>query len=439
MTSDRRTPVAIVGGGASGTILAAQLARRGIESVLIDGSGRLGRGVAYSTTEPAHLLNVPAELMSAWPGDADHFVRRAESEGVDRCGFAQRRLFGTYLGEILDQAIGSGKVEAMQAAATTASKNGPGWRVELDDGSYVWADALALAIGNQEPDGLRAFAGVGRRFIANPWGDAAGAAVRELGAGGGNALLIGTGLTMIDLVLSLNAAGYSGEILAVSRRGLVPKGHADYEPAPVDAERVPRGSLLDIWRWLRGRSGEVGWRAAIDSLRPHSHSLWQSFSGDAQKRFLRHARPWWDVHRHRIAPVVADAVARLIAEGRLRIMAGRIVDAIDGSDGLDVEVRRRGASVSQRMRFAYAFNCTGPLHSIERTRDPLLRSLLDAGETRPDHLGIGVEIDVNCRAGERLWALGPLTKGRYWEIIAVPDIREQAAEIARDIERELSR
>lgn len=430
-------PVAIVGGGFSGTILAAQLARRGIASVLIDGSGRAGKGVAYSTTEAAHLLNVRAEGMSAWAGEPDHFAKRFEAEGGDRRGFAQRRFFAQYLGEILGEAVASGCVEVVHSSATAAERSNGGWRVTLDNGSSVEADAIALAIGNQEPEGLRAFAGVGDRFIANPWGADARAAENDLAATGRPTLLVGTGLTMVDVVLSLDAAGYQGNILALSRRGQAPRSHADYTAAPVEAADVPHGRVATIWRWLRRRSAEFGWRAAIDSLRPHSHRLWQSLDPDEQRRFLRHARPWWDVHRHRIAPDVAATVQRLVAEGRLQIVAGRVVSASRSADGMEVELRRRGRAESERMDFAYAFNCTGPLHSIEHTRDPLLRTVLDTHAVRPDHLGMGLEVDEKSRAGERLWALGPLTKGRYWEIVAVPDIREQAAIVAEDIAREL--
>ena len=438
MKSDRRVPVAIVGGGASGTILGAQLARRGIQSALIDGSGRAGKGVAYSTTEAAHLLNVRAEGMSAWAGDPDHFARRFKAEGGDRRDFAQRRLFGRYLAELLDEAVASGRTELVHSTAVGATRIDGGWRVELDDGSAVEADAIALAIGNQEPEPLRAFADAGKRFIANPWGEDAKAAVTELARSGGDALLVGTGLTMVDLVLSLDAAGHEGNILALSRRGQIPRSHGDYQPAPVDAEELPHGRVGAIWRWLRRRSAAHGWRAAVDSLRPHSHRLWQSLDVKQQQRFLRHARPWWDVHRHRIAPEVAATVHRLIAEGRLRVMAGRVISAQESRGGIEVEVRRRGEERVERLRFSYAFNCTGPLHAIERTRDPLLRTLLDSGQAHPDQLGMGLDVDANSRAGERLWALGPLTKGRYWEIIAVPDIREQAAEVAEDIARELN-
>jgi uncharacterized NAD(P)/FAD-binding protein YdhS len=127
----------------------------------------------------------------------------------------------------------------------------------------------------------------------------------------------------------------------------------------------------------------------------------------------------------------------MVAQGRLEIVAGRVIAARKSDGGIEVDYRRRGAAAAKTETFAYAFNCTGPLHSIERSKDPLLRSLLDSGQVRPDHLGIGLEIDGTCRAGEHLWAMGPLTKGRYWEIIAVPDIRDQAAAVADDIQREL--
>jgi uncharacterized NAD(P)/FAD-binding protein YdhS len=438
MRSDRASPVAIVGGGFSGTILAAQLARRGVDSILIDGSGRMGKGVAYSTKEPAHLLNVRAEGMSAWSDEPDHFAQHFEARGGDRRGFAERRLFAGYIGQILDDAVGSSHVQIDHGSVVAATRNGGNWSVELADGRSIDAGALVLAIGNQEPDRLHKFEQAGDRFINNPWAADARAAIDDLVQNDGDALIVGTGLTMIDLVLSLDAAGYRGSIVALSRRGQIPRSHADFEPAPVEKDELPANDLLGLWRWLRRRAGNVGWRAAIDSLRPHSQALWQSLDKDRQRRFLRHARAWWDVHRHRIAPEVARTIANLVAGGRLQIMAGRIQKVTPAGGGLNIDVRKRGAHEARTMRFAYAFNCTGPLHSIEHTKDPLLRSLLDAGEVRPDHLGMGLEVDENSRAGKRnLWALGPLTKGRYWEIIAVPDIRVQAAAVAEDIAREL--
>ena len=439
MKSDRRVPVAIVGGGASGTILAAQLARREIRSALIDGSGRMGRGVAYSTTDDAHLLNVRAEGMSALAGEPEHFSDWFQRRGGDKRGFAQRRLFADYLGELLQTAVAEGHADLIQSAAVRASRNGR-WRVELDNGGSVEAEALVLAIGNQEPGSLRAFADAGPHYIANPWGDQARAAVRDLAETGGSALLVGTGLTMVDLVLSLETAGHDGRVVAISRRGQMPRAHADFEPAPVERGDLPEGGVRDLSRWLRQRAAQVGWRAAVDSLRPHSHPLWQGLTPEQQRRFLRHVRPWWDVHRHRIAPEVAQIIARLVADGFLEVAAGRIVSASARGEGIDVTIRRRGAEADCTELFDYVFNCTGPLQAINRTRDPLLRALLDAGEVRADELEMGIDVDDQSRAvgSKRLWALGPLTKGRYWEIVAVPDIREQAAAVADDIARELA-
>ena len=437
MKSDRTVPVAIVGGGASGTILAAQLARRGIDSVLIDGSGQAGHGIAYSTKESAHLLNVRAESMSALADDPDHFARRFEAEGGDRRGFAERRLFGRYLRDLLEHAMGIGHAEVDHSAAVEARREAGIWHVALSDGRVAKARALVLAVGNQEPATLEAFAGAGARYLNNPWGDEARAALGDGVEHANSVLLVGTGLTMIDLALSLDAGGYRGRVVALSRRGQIPRSHGDFAAAPVDLADVPQGSVSRLWRWLRRRSAEVGWRAAIDSLRPHSHALWQGLGHDEQRRFLRHARPWWDVHRHRIAPQVAETIHGMIAEGRLEIVAGRIVAANVAHSGLEVEICRRGARETAVEHFDYVFNCTGPLHAIERTRNSLLRGLMDRNEVGPDPLGIGLAAGPDSRVGTRLWALGPLTKGRYWEITAVPDIRGQAAAVADNIAREL--
>jgi uncharacterized NAD(P)/FAD-binding protein YdhS len=421
-------------------MLAAQLARRGIASLLIDGSGREGRGTAYSTDEPAHLLNVRAEGMSAWPDEPDHFARGFEAGGGDRKGFAERRLFGRYLQGILEEAVATGQVEVVASNVSAAAATGAGWMITFEDGSRREAGALALAIGNQPPEPLRLAADAGARFINNPWGPDAKQAIAEAAAGGGNVLVVGTGLTMIDMVLSLDAAGHQGRITALSRRGLVPRAHADFAPAAVGIDELPV-DLPGLWGWLRRRSGAVGWRAAVDSLRPHSQALWQRLSAEQQRRFIRHARPWWDVHRHRIAPEVARRLTELIGEGRLEVIAGRIGSMRGVDDGVEVEITPRGRGTAERAQFAFAFNCTGPLGSIARTRDPLLKGLLHGGVVRADSLGMGLEVDERSRAvgTGRLWALGPLTKGRYWEIVAVPDIRGQVAAVADDISRELER
>lgn len=413
---------------------AAQLAARDIPVVLVDGSGRLGRGVAYSTREPVHLLNVASGKMSAWPDRPHHFASWCGDEEGAR--FAERRAFGRYLGEQLAAARG---VEAIDAMAIDAHRKGAGWEVMLSNGQTVTASALILAQGNQPPTPFPGSAGLPPElFVNNPWSEDAHAGVDRAAAEGSDVLILGTGLTMVDTVLSLVAAGHEGRITALSRRGLIPRAHIDppAAPSPVDLDRVPMGNILSLWRWLRRRSIEVGFRAAVDALRPHSHAIWQRLDAREQSRFMRHARPWWDVHRHRIAPQVAEQLRGLIAAGRLEIVAGRVgrMEAINGK--LRVAIARRDGRDAVR-EVGVAFNCTGPLSDIRRTADPLLRSLLDQGAVRTDDFAMGLAVDDRSRAGDQLWALGPLTKGRYWEIVAVPDIRHQAEAVAADIQKEL--
>ena len=439
MKSDRPLPVAIVGGGFSGTMVAAQLARKGIESILFEGGCRVGRGIAYSTAEPAHVLNVCAESMSAWVDDPDHFARWFETQGGEASDFAQRRLFGRYLDAVFGEAKATGKVRLVEQKAIAAVPNGDGWAVELADCEKLAAAAVVLATGNQPPDPLPMSGS--SRFIGNPWSAEAHDAIDDAAATDADVLIIGTGLTMIDTVLSLYAAGHQGRIVALSRRGQLPHAHADHIPAPVELDEVPLGSALNLLRWLRKRSGQVGWRAAIDALRPHSHAVWQALPLEEQRRFMRHARPWWDVRRHRIAPEVSQRLHDLIAAGRLRIVAGRLAEVREDGDTLDVRISRRGGEREMRLSVGYAFNSTGPLHAMGRTRDPMLRQMLDDQLIRPDALGVGLDVDERSRVAgsERAWAMGPLTKGRYWEIIAVPDISGQAAAVADDIAMELGR
>lgn len=432
----------IIGGGFSGTMVAAELARRGVSSVLVDNSGREGRGTAYSTPEEAHLLNVVAGRMGAWADKPGDFAEAVEAEGYGPEDYVPRRRYGEYLGRILGEAKAGGLVTVVSGNAASAERTSSGWTIAVQNGARVDARTLVLAQGNQSPEPPAFARGISPElFVADPWSDTGRAAITQAAAGGGDVLIIGTGLTMVDVVLSLDEARHRGRIVALSRRGLAPRAHDGFEPAPVQLEDVPQGSLTRLWRWLRRRGAEVGWRAAVDSLRPHSHALWQALRDEDQRRFLRHARPWWDVHRHRIAPEVATRIRRLIQLGQLDIVAGRIVDLWTAGGKVNVSIRRRGKPHAVDHEFSLIVNCTGPLGSISASGDPLLRNLLDSGLARADALDLGIEVDCRSRVAgsDRAWAVGPLSKARYWEITAVPDIRGQVADVAAQIAEELGK
>ncbi|HYF53247.1 MAG TPA: FAD/NAD(P)-binding protein [Salinarimonas sp.] len=411
--------VAIVGGGYSGTIAAVEAARalRDAEISLIDKAGRFAAGAAYSTRSPGHLLNVPARGMSALADDPEHFVRWAEREGLGgRDQFLPRREFGRYLREVL---AGVPQVRRVTDEATSLE----GDALALASGERISADVVLLAGGNY---GSRLPGPLGERAIQDPWGAGGAEAVQSAAARGGEVLLVGTGLTMVDMAISLEEAGFAGRITACSRRGLVPRPHLAEAEAPL--EREPPSGLANLVRDVRGHHP---WRASVDGLRPHSRAIWRGLSETEKKRFLRHARPWWDAHRHRIAPAVGRRIAALREAGRLEVMAGRIAEV----DGDSVTIRRRGGGELRR-RFAAVINCTGPEGDVARIGDPLIRQLLASGRAMRDPLGQGLQVDERSRvlgAGESppLYALGPLSRGAFWEIVAVPDIRVQARDVVR--------
>lgn len=430
--------VAIVGGGFSGTMLAVQLVRQGDSRVtLIERGAKPGLGLAYGAADPIHLLNVRAGSMSAYPDDAGHFVRWLEARGTTDAAtsFAPRVAFAEYVQEQLRDAAESGRLDVVQADAADLVSTGGGAIITLSDGRRIEADAAALAIGNSPPKPPRMLAEAGLpagRFFADPWvpGVAEGLGPDD------TVLVIGTGLTMVDIVLLLSQRGFTGPILALSRRGLLPRAHAA-GPPPQPRQEVPDATASKLLRDVRQAGGEQSWRQAIDALRPVTQDLWAAASPAVRGRFLRHLRPWWDVHRHRIAPEVHGRIQAMIDSGQLTVAAGKLTSVENQGDGVDVTWRPRGSDESERLTVTRIINCTGPEADLRGSADPLLRRLAERGTIRPDPNGIGVDVDSDSRviaedgrAQDRLFAVGPITRGAFWEIIAVPDIRAQVAQVA---------
>jgi uncharacterized NAD(P)/FAD-binding protein YdhS len=443
--------IAVIGAGFSGALLTVHLLRRcqGEDRIyLVERNEAFGRGLAYATGNPAHLLNVRAENMSAFPDQPAHFrewldaqpeeVRR-EVDSTSAAGtFVPRRLYGAYIQDLLGQAIwgqGSGRhlfVVNDEAVGLTPEAGG-GFSLEVAGGRRYAVDGAVLALGNFPPDTST------KGYFGDPWDPAAVANLDR----NATVLLIGTGLTMVDTVVSLLGQGHRGRIVAMSRRGLLPFAHRPREAwppleVPEDARASPR-AMIQLLRREVGRAAAVGigWQAVIDAVRPLTQTIWRTWSTEERRRFLRHARAFWDVHRHRIAPHVAEIIEAARKSGQLQTMRGRVASIDTVEDGLAVLYRTPSDSSTRTLLAARVINCSGPSSDYTRIQNPLIQSLLAQGLARPDPMRLGLEVsghgalvDAEGHASERLFAVGPVTRGSFWEITAVPDIRYQCLDIA---------
>ncbi len=437
--------IIIVGGGASGVLLAVHLLRNrpeGLIVVLVEKRPELGAGIAYATRHPDHLLNVRASNMSAFPDDPGHFTRWLAANALDigPDGFAPRRLYGDYLADLTDPLFLEGQLRRVRGEAVALREDASGAEVLFgvgEDGpvASVRGDIVVVATGNEGPS-----------LPPEPW--------RHAGWGGEQGrppiphdapvVVVGTGLTMVDRVLWLLHEGHTGPITAVSRHGLMPQAHRPAPPAmPFDDGDVPFGEpAARLTRWLRAASeaaerGGPGWRAAVDGLRPHTQALWGRLPESERRRFLRHLRPFWDVHRHRIAPAAALQLGEAERRGQLRVVAGRVTGFVPRPGGVAVRVTPRGTGREEVLDAAAVFECRGRAADVSRSENPFLRSLLHGGRARSDALGLGLDVTEGCalidatgRASDRLYATGPITAGTFWEIVAIPDIRQQAARLS---------
>jgi uncharacterized NAD(P)/FAD-binding protein YdhS len=434
--------IAIVGGGYSGIIQAVNLLRFGdLKVTLIERAGQVARGAAYSTRHADHLLNVRAGKMSALADSPDHFAEWLSNQGLGGAAdFAERRVYGRYLEELFGSAAGEAgeQLRVVEGEAVSVTRDAEGEDVHLANGQRIEADAVILSVGNLAPERPRSIPadldeGI---YVADPW---AGDIAEDLGDGD-HVLLIGTGLTAIDAALMLDASGFKGRIFAISRRGLLPHAH-DATPHSVPAlAEAPSGELSSMLGAVRRRGAEIGWQSAVDQLRPHTQAFWAGLPVERRKRFLRHLRPWWDVHRHRIAPQIGARIAAMEKEGRLSRHAGKLVSVEPAQRGAEVTWRPRGSDTPQSLKVRRIVNCTGPQGNLARSGEALLTQLLEEGRIRPDPCGIGIDIDGGSHAlnsagrpSDSLYAIGPMTRGALWEIVAVPDIREQTYRLAKDL------
>jgi uncharacterized NAD(P)/FAD-binding protein YdhS len=469
----RALDVAIVGGGASGTLTAVQLLREAAERQLtlriklIDQHGRHCLGQAYSTDNRAHLLNAMAGQMSALSDDPDHLLRwavadaaRPADEGGQpvacriapaRTAFLSRVDYGRYLRDTLADA----EHHALPAATTltpvtaevVAIRSSPDRpvRLTLRDG-HVDADVAVLATGNA-PARLPFAVPASERVITDPWRPAALAGLVGQ-AHMDSVVIVGTGLTMLDLALTISASNPAAVIHAVSRHGMLPRPHPGTPPSDGDPMWLPFMTrttgpvrLIDLMWQVRCAvsASPSSWFDVLERLRPLVPGLWRRLPMQDKRLFLRHVARYWEVHRHLVPPQTASRITTLRATGRLQIHRGRVRVVTQRRDGrLDIQLD--SGAVSPGIEADWLVNGTGSTADIEATASPLLRDLFATGLARPDPLKLGIDAapdgSVLSRSGEPstvLFALGPPLRGVWYETTAVPEIRTQAAALARRI------
>lgn len=433
----------------------SRLSEQPLRAVIINAKRPLGRGTAYGTLRGEHLLNVAARNMSALPDRPTHFVDwlRSQHEYCDvpeeelREMFAPRRAYGDYLRSLLESCMNPidarcrVRIEAVQDEAVDVVVDVAGTaNVLLKSGDSLEADRIVLATGNQPPGSFPSASPLRHdpRYRSDPWDEW----LSRLPPAGGTIVLLGTGLTMVDIVLTLAEIGWNGNIVAVSRNGRLPKSHfrgIAYEDfLPDNAEAIGLSGLRQLVRRHCDRLRQMSQNSAIaiDKLRPHTQRLWRSLSKEEKQEFLRDDVAEWNVTRHRIAPAIHARMTDALDTGRLRVIAGRIERLVPGEQHIDVVLRDAdGNEFTQAGDLV--INCTGPQLRFSETGLPLFDNLLRKGLVISDELDMGIQVDDDFAAiGEKgqssntLFAIGPLLRGSLWETTAVPELRRQAMRVA---------
>jgi uncharacterized NAD(P)/FAD-binding protein YdhS len=450
--------IVIVGAGFCGSVLAANLLRHPGQRriVLIERGTCIGRGVAYASHDVPYVLNVPAGRLSVQPDDPLHFLRyiRESHPDADAEDFMPRSLYGAYLQEVLDHAERTapagaalervfGEVIGIERAAADKPLV-----VRISDREPVRADRVVLALGNP-PSPVHPWArGVAHHpgYIQDPW-----SLPRSLRAEH-SVLIIGTGLTMVDVAFALSREGGQMPLVrAISRHGLLPLGQTIFRPQAVrdDGELLANAhSIRRVLARTRALSEEVerkggDWREVVTYIRHIAPDLWQRLPEPERRRFLRHVQSYWDVHRHRLPPSMAARLDHMRRGGRLKVFAGRIQEMLPEGDELRVRWRRRGARDIESFAVSAVINATGPDYAMRRSADPLIRSLRAAGMVSEDPLNLGVRtarhgacVAADGTASSQLFYLGPMLRADHWEATAAPELRGHAERLAGHIAAE---
>ncbi|UNK40373.1 FAD/NAD(P)-binding protein (plasmid) [Shinella sp. H4-D48] len=461
-----RPVVAIIGGGFTGAALAYHLAglvgAAAVRIVVYEPRATLGGGLAYDTAVPVHRINVPASRMSLIPSQGEHFQDwlletgalddDAEATTPDGHVFARRSTFGRYVAAHLQPLLAAGAVEHHRARVVAIEPAGKAWRIEAEDGTSLVADHLVLATshpGPQAPAAIeRALAGH-PRYVADATRPSALAAIRAHD----RVLIVGTGLTAADIIAALDAAGHSGNITAVSRRGLRSRGHNLLPQEPfgefVDPpSRTARALLRQVRRTIAvAEAHGVTWHAVFDRLRAQGGDIWRALPVAERRRLVRFLRPYWDVHRFRIAPQVEAAIEQRLSTGGLGFHAASLVSVVrEPDDTIAVTFRPRRGGLPFKGRYNAVVLATGPGHGSILSSQPFLAGLAEAGVLKVDSVGLGIAVDAESRAiGEDgmnvgdIHVAGPLARGTFGELMGLPQVTEHAVFVAERVAAALAR
>lgn len=453
--------IAIVGGGFSGAVTAVQLVRKlpGPATIhVIEPRPALGCGVAYSATDPDHRINVPASRMTviaeepgafeAWMRETDTLASDPSAIWHDGSAFPQRAVFGRYVSELVAKAASARPDVALShhpSIVIDIAARAGGFLLRLADGAALPVDVAVLAVSHPPPalpPALSAAQAAGAPLIADPWQHRA----LDVIPADARVVVVGTGLTMADTVSTLARRGHRGPIVAVSRRGLLSRGHAFKNVVARDwfATASPPRTAREACRTVRAQVSAAAaagqpWQAVFDDIRAHAPRLWAALSETERSRLVRHVRPFWDVHRFRVAPQAEAAIAALRAAGQLTIRAASLRGADWDGTQLHVHVHPRGAPASELVTIDadVAVIVTGPAHAGVISTNPALTALARAGLVRPDSLGLGLDVDERGLAIGRdgtvhghLFVAGPLARARVGELMGLPQVSEHAALVA---------
>ncbi|MBL4886072.1 MAG: FAD/NAD(P)-binding protein [Planctomycetaceae bacterium] len=451
--------LAIIGGGYSGTMTAVNLARFSdspMRIYIINANRPFGRGTAYSTSRTEHLLNVAARNMSAFPDHPDHFFEwlrsRSDFDTFDdkelQEMFVPRRIYGDYIRGIaanfLSPVMPGAEVHLIvidDVAVDVTKLEGGNAAIKLQSGKTIEADSVLLATGHQPPAGFRSKSPISHdsRYCSDPWENW----LDRLPAPGGTVVLLGTGLTMVDSVVTLSELDWKGKIIAISRNGMLPRSHfrgihyPDYIPENVSELNLSQ--LVNLVKSHCEKLKQISQNSAIaiDKLRPYTQQLWKNLTLEEKKEFLKKHASNWNVTRHRIAPAIHERVTDQLDDGQLEIIRGNIEYLVPQEQGIEVHYTGSGGTEGV-IQGDLVVNCTGPQLRYSTCDVPLTQNLLKRGLVQPDELDMGVTVDDDFRimepdgkASKILYAIGPLLRGSLWESIAVPELRGQAMRVAQ--------